>query len=51
MDLEDHLTPASCLICKVIHEGRQADASAVEKLNDWSHHKGQYSRGTFKTKG
>ena len=51
MDLKDHLTPAFCLICEVIHKGRQANASATEKLNYWSHHKGQYSRGTFETKG
>ena len=51
MDLEDCLTPALGLIGEIVHEGRQADASAMEKLNDWSHHKGQYSRGTFNTEG
>ena len=51
MDLKDRLTPAFHLICKIVHEGLQADASATEKLNDWSHHKGQYLRGTFETKG
>ena len=51
MDMKDRLTHAPCLICKIVHEGRQADASAAEKLNYWSHHKGQYSRGTFETEG
>ena len=51
MDLKDNLTPALCLICKIIHEGRQADASAAEKLDNWSHHEGQYSLETFETKG
>ena len=51
MDLKDHLTPAFHLICEVVHKGCQANVSAVEKLNDWSHHKGQYSRGKFETKG
>ena len=51
MDLKDRLTPAFRLICKIIHEGRKADASAMEKLNDWSYYKGQYSRGTFEIEG
>ena len=51
MDLKDCLSPAFRLICKIVHKGRQANASAMEKLNNWHHHKGQYSRGTFETKG
>ena len=50
MDLKDHLTPAFRLICKIVHKGCQADASATEKLNNWSHHKGQYFWVTFETK-
>ena len=50
MDLEYCLTPASHLVCEVIHIGHQADASAAEKLNNWLHHKGQYLGRTFKTK-
>ena len=49
MDLKDHLTPAFRLICKIVHKGHQANASATEKLNNWGHHKGQYSQGTFET--
>ena len=51
MDLKDRLTTAPCLICKIIHEGCQADTSATEKFDDRSHHEGQYSWGTFETKG
>ena len=51
MNPKDHLTPARCLICKIVHEGHQADASATEKLDNWSYLKGQYSRGTFETEG
>ena len=51
MDLKDCLTPAFHLICKIVHKGRQADTSAVEKFDDWSHHEGQYSWGTFETEG
>ena len=50
MDMKDHLTPALCLICKIIHEGCQTDASATEKLDNSLHHEGQYSRRTFETK-
>ena len=49
-DLKDCLTPEFRLICKVIHEGCQADASAAEKFDNWSHHEGRYSGGTFETK-
>ena len=51
MDLKDHLTPALCLICEIVHKGLQANASAAEKLNNRCHHKGQYSQGTFETEG
>ena len=51
MDLKDHLTRASYLICKVVHEGRQADASAVEKFDNRTHHVGQYSSRKFETEG
>ena len=51
MDLKDHLTPAFCLICEVVHKGHQANASATEKLNNWCNHEGQYLWRTFKTKG
>ena len=51
MDLKDCLTPASCLICDAIHVGLQADSSAPEKLDDWSHHEGQYPWETFETEG
>ena len=47
MDLEDCLTPASSLISKVVHEGRQADASATEKPDYGSYYVGQYSWRTF----
>ena len=47
MDLKDNLTPASCFICKIVHEGHQADASATEKFNKGNHHIGQYSWRTF----
>ena len=47
MDLKDRLTPASSLIGKIVHEGCQADAPAVEKPDDGSHHVGQYSWRTF----
>ena len=47
MDLEDCLTPASCLVCKIIHVGLQADASAVEIFNNRSHHVRQYSWRIF----
>ena len=50
MDLEYHLTPVSCLLCNVVHEGRQADATAMEKSSNESHHICQYSWRTFKTK-
>ena len=50
MDLKDCLTPAPCLICKIVHEGCQADASAAEKLDNRLHHEGQYSWRTFETK-
>ena len=50
VDLENCLTPASCLVCEVVHIGRQADASATEKLDNGLHHEGQYSWRTFKTK-
>ena len=46
MHLKEHLTPASCLICKVVHKGHQADASAMEKFDDRSHQIGQYPRHT-----
>ena len=36
-----------CLICKVVHEGLQADASAAEKFNNWSQHICQYSKEFF----
>ena len=49
MDLKDRLTPAFCLICEVVHKGRQANASAAEKLNNWCNHEGQYLWRTFKT--
>ena len=51
MNLEDCLTPAYCLICEIVHIGRQAYATAAEKFNDRSHHHGQYSRGILETKG
>ena len=35
MDLEDHLTPASYLVCKIIQEGRQADVSAIDALTPY----------------
>ena len=34
MDLKDCLTPASCLICDVIHVGLQAYSSAPKKLKN-----------------
>ena len=51
MDLKDCLTPALGLIGEIVHEGRQADASAAQKFDNRSHHVGQYSLGTFKTEG
>ena len=51
MDLKDRPALASSLVCKIIHEGRQADASAMEKFDDRSYHVSQYSSRTFKTKG
>ena len=50
LELKDHLTPASCLICKIVHEGPQADASTTEKIDNWSHYEGQYLWGTFEIK-
>ena len=50
MDLKDRLAPAASLTRKIVHKGRQTDASAAEKLHDGIHHAGQYSRGTFETK-
>ena len=37
VNLEDCLTHASCLVCKIVHIGHQANAFAAEKFNDWSH--------------
>ena len=51
MDLEDHLTPSSCLVCKIVHVGCQADASAMEKFINGSHHVCQYSWKTFRSNG
>ena len=51
MDLKDHLTPAFRLICKIVHKALQANASAVEKLNNWWHHKDQYCQGKLETEG
>ena len=48
--MENCLTPALSLISEVIHIGRQAYASAMEKPDNWLHHEGQYSWRTFKTK-
>merc|ERR1712101_54596 len=48
--MEYHLTPAYSLDCGVVHIGRQADASAVEKPDNRLHHEGQYSWRTFETK-
>ncbi len=50
MCMEYCLTPASSLNCEVVHIGHQADASAVEKLDNRLHHEGQYSWRTFETK-
>ena len=50
MDVKDHFTPACSLISKIVHKGRQADASSAEEFDDGAHHPGQYSRGTFETK-
>ena len=36
MDLKDCLTPAHGLIGEIVHEGRQADASASEKFDNRS---------------
>ena len=42
MDQEDCLTLASCLICKVIPVGLQADTYAVKKTNNEFYLESQY---------
>ena len=49
--MEYCLTPAPSLNCEVVHVGRQADASAMEKLDNCSPHKGHYLWETFETEG
>ena len=40
MDLKDCVTLASCLICDVVHVGRQADSSTLKELKIRFHYEG-----------
>ena len=48
--MEYRLTLASSLVCEIVLIGRQADASAADKPDNWLHHEGQYLWRTFETK-
>ena len=47
MNLKDCLTLAYCLICEIVHVGRQAYATSMEKFDYKRHHHGQYFMRTF----
>ena len=49
MDPEDRPALTSSLVCKIVHEGRQANAFAAQEIQNGFYHERQYSRGTFET--
>ena len=51
MDPKDHLALTSCLICKIVHIGCQADVSVMEEMENGFHHEGSDSRGTLVIEG
>ena len=50
IDLKDHLEFAYLFICEIIHEGYQANASAMKETKNGFNHKRRYSWKTFQTK-